>query len=773
MRPIRSISDSFLVAEKAFVRYRTLSVFFVALIYLLVMDPGKTIPGLAYPLLAVGVAYSLIMWLFAPYRYFSQVKYFTFATIVDGSLIALFLLATGGVRSPFFFLYILSLIVSALRFSDTMIALITTLYALSYLSLIPWSGPVGDYWPDILARVGFLFLTSAIANVHYTQALRQIKTRLRAYRAMRRMGRTSRKNFAALEKSEKRHRDLVESLEVVIWESKSLSKSYSFVSLRAKSMFGFPLQRWLNDSDFWIHRIYPEDRGRVKAVYDSLESNPRDLDLEYRAITLDDHRIWIHERIHVVRDSKEQIQGFRGMIMDITKRKLVEDQIRHQSSHDTLTGLPNRALFVDRLDLAISQARQYNLQLAVLIFDMDRFRNIKDTLGYDFGYKILVAVARRIQSRLHEGEVLSRLGGDEFALLIPTIGKAQDASKKAQDILRVISAPIHIDEMELNVTITAGIGIFPSDGDDSETLLKNAAASLYDAKKRGRSQYRFYTPSMNAEAFRQLTLESSLRRALEREEFSLYYQPQVETRTGRITGVEALVRWSHPELGLLTPAEFIALAEETGLIIPIGEWVLRKACFQSKAWYDSGIEPVRLCVNISSLQFQQPGLSGTIEDILLETGLQPRYLGLEITESAAMQNVQRSIDLLEGLHSKGIQICLDDFGTGYSSLNYLKMLPIQLLKIDKSFIRDLADDPTDAAIATAVINLGHNMNMKVMAEGVETEKQLAFLEEHDCDQLQGFLFSRPVPARQLEPLLIRGILHQAERSSSTEGHDLA
>lgn len=435
------------------------------------------------------------------------------------------------------------------------------------------------------------------------------------------------------------------------------------------------------------------------------------------------------------------------------QRRQAEETAQHQIYYDLLTDLPNRMMFVDRLTLALARASHERKMLAVLFVDLDRFKTIIDTLGHAIGDRLLRGVADRLRSCLEEGDTLARLGGDEFVVLLPKINRADQAVRKAQKLLDVLRASFHFNDHELHITTSIGISLYPYDGEDADTLLKNADTALYRAKEQGRNNYQLYTPAMNARAFERLALENSLRKALERHEFLLHYQPQVDLRTEQITGMEALLRWQHPDLGVVYPAEFISLAEETGLIVPLGEWVLRSACAQNKQWQKAGLPKLAVAVNLSARQFQHQDLVETVARILRETGMDPRYLELEITESVAMQNADYTIVVLRELKDMGIQIAMDDFGTGYSSLSYLKKFPIDTLKIDQSFIRDLSSDPNDAAIANAIIVLAHSLKLKVVAEGVETGDQRSFLKQRLCDKIQGFLFSSPLPADMFEHLV--------------------
>ncbi len=434
----------------------------------------------------------------------------------------------------------------------------------------------------------------------------------------------------------------------------------------------------------------------------------------------------------------------QAIARDITDRKRAEETIRRQAYYDILTNLPNRNLFKDRLEQAMKQAHRNKQILGVIVLDLDRFKNINETLGHILGDKLLVAVAERLLGVLNESETIARFGGDEFTLLLPQVTSIEEATQHAQKIIELLAAPFKLSNHELHVTTSIGMAFYPDDGENSEILLKNAETAMYRAKEQGRNNYQLYASVMNVSAFKQLLMENSLRRALGKEEFVVYYQPQIDIKTQKLVGAEALVRWQHPDLGLVFPTEFIGLAEETGLIVPIGEWVIRKVCAQNKKWQDAGFEKVCISVNLSARQFQQRNLVATISHILQETALDPQCLGMEITESIAMKNADFTISALNELKKMGIHLSLDDFGTGYSSLSYLKRFPLETLKIDRSFVRDITTDPNDAAIVTAVIALAHSLKLSVVAEGVETEGQLNFLKNHDCNYVQGYIFSHPL-----------------------------
>jgi diguanylate cyclase (GGDEF)-like protein/PAS domain S-box-containing protein len=469
--------------------------------------------------------------------------------------------------------------------------------------------------------------------------------------------------------------------------------------------------------------------------------------------------------VSVVRDAVGRPVNYIEIFSDVSERKEREERVRHLAHHDFLTDLPNRVLLNDRIAQGISHAERNRSQVAVLFLDLDRFKNVNDSLGHSVGDKLLQEVARRLRGCMRASDTVSRQGGDEFVILMPDVADPADIARGAQKVLDAVSSPYAIDGHELLTTPSIGISVYPSDGDDVEALLKNADAAMYHAKESGRNNYQFFTQDMNTRALERLSLERSLRRAVERDELRLHYQAQYEVRSGRIVGVEALIRWQHPDFGLIPPGRFIGFAEESGLIIEVGKWVLHEACRQARAWQTQGLPPLRMAVNISAAQFRDPDFPGTVLTALRMTGLEARYLEIELTESIIMQDVERATGLLEQLKQLGLELAIDDFGTGYSSLSYLKRFPIDLLKIDQSFVRDITTDKDDAAITSAIIGLTHNLGLRTIAEGVETAEQLEFLEGRGCDEVQGFLFSRPLALEECTDLLASRLTAQQARTA--------
>lgn len=442
-------------------------------------------------------------------------------------------------------------------------------------------------------------------------------------------------------------------------------------------------------------------------------------------------------------------------VRDVTERKHFETQILHQATHDPLTGLPNRVLFHDILIQAMAHTLRTEKLLVVMFLDLDGFKNINDTLGHGCGDILLQEIALRLKAQLRKSDMVARQGGDEFTILLQDINDVQDVTQISEKILAAVSEPILAKGHEMHVTASIGITVFPFDDTDVEHLLRNADTAMYRAKEAGRNNFQFYTAAMNTLIRERVEIENGLRHALERNELLLHYQPQVDINSGKIIAVEALLRWAHPEKGVIPPNKFIQVAEESGLIVSIGEWVLRTACMQNKAWQDAGLPHIRMAVNLSARQFRETRLVAVVTKAMADAGLalHSDNLELELTESMIMNDVEGAIDTLNSLHAMGIRLSIDDFGTGYSSLSHLKRFPINTLKIDQSFIRDITVDSDDAAIAATIIMLGHNLKMRVIAEGVETAGQLAFLREMKCDEMQGYYFSRPIPAEELEKLL--------------------
>ncbi|HZW21215.1 sensor domain-containing protein [Noviherbaspirillum sp.] len=452
-------------------------------------------------------------------------------------------------------------------------------------------------------------------------------------------------------------------------------------------------------------------------------------------------------------DGSGDFTGYRGVAREITDKKIAEERIQYLATHDGLTGLPNRMMFSELLSAAIRTARRYDRRFAVLFIDLDRFKYINDTLGHHAGDTLLKEVADRFKAALRSSDMIARLGGDEFVALVHETPEEDSVAAVARKMLAAAARPFTLVERECRISASVGIAMYPRDGDDEQALMKNADIAMYFAKEEGKNNFQFYSKEITTQSLERLTLETNLRRALERDEFSLHYQAKRDLATGRITGVEALLRWTNDELGSVPPSQFIPLAEEIGVIVPVGKWVLKTACAQNMAWQREGLPPVCMAVNLSVRQFADEDLLGDIAAILRETGMPPGLLELEITEGMVVHNPEHAQRLLRAIKQMGVRLAIDDFGAGYSALGQLKHFPIDTLKVDRSFIRDVVDNPGDKAITGAIISMGKTLNLTVVAEGVETVEQESFLKEHACDQMQGFLFSKPVPPGDFADLL--------------------
>ncbi|MGZ8869071.1 MAG: putative bifunctional diguanylate cyclase/phosphodiesterase [Thermoanaerobaculia bacterium] len=470
-----------------------------------------------------------------------------------------------------------------------------------------------------------------------------------------------------------------------------------------------------------------------------------------------DRQGWISAVYRPHYDASGNIVGAIGLIRDITERKTAEQQIEYQAYHDALTGLANRRLFQEHLTLALALAQRRRRAVAVLFLDLDHFKVVNDSLGHSVGDSMLKEVATRLRSAVRDGDTVARVGGDEFTIVLQDLSDRDDAEIVAKKVLRTIGAPIEVSGHRLYVTASIGITVFPDDGDDAETLLKNADSAMYRAKEEGRNTYHISTVELSRSMQERMTLESGMHGAMERNEFEIWYQPQIDLRGNRIIGMEALLRWKHPSRGTILPAEFISVAEERGFIVVIGDWVLHTACEQVVELQQRGYRDLRVAVNISPRQFREETLVARVESAIEASGIDPKMLELEITEGVAMENVELTFEVLTQLRRLGITIAIDDFGTGHSSLSYLKRFPIDALKIDRGFVEDLPDRFEDAAIVKAVIQLAQGLNLRVIAEGVERYEQLEFLRSHGCREIQGYLFGMPMRLADFEKLLERGL----------------
>jgi diguanylate cyclase (GGDEF)-like protein/PAS domain S-box-containing protein len=484
-----------------------------------------------------------------------------------------------------------------------------------------------------------------------------------------------------------------------------------------------------------------------------LEAHKPFRDLELCRLDEAGNKLWVSISGEPIFDAAGRFKGYRGVGKDITARKVDEEYIHYLANHDALTALPNRFMFSEIVNLAIHNARRYNRGFALLFVDLDRFKIINDTLGHEAGDNLLKEIGQRLTGTVRASDVVARLGGDEFVVLVQEVAEDRDVEVVARKVLAALMRPVLIEAQEYRVTASIGISRYPADGEDEQSLMKNADIAMYAAKEEGKNTYKFYSAEANVHSFERLALESGLRRGLERNEFQLHYQAKLDLRSGTITGMEALVRWNHPELGMVPPGQFIPLAEESGLIVPLGRWVLKHACAQNVAWQRAGLPELCVSVNLSARQFNDEELLVDIAAALEESGLKPELLELELTESMVVRNPESALAVLEAVKRMGVRLAIDDFGVGYSSLAHLKRFPIDTLKVDRSFIRDIPQDPEDKAITEAIIAMGKSLSLTIVAEGVETLEQKTFLQEHACDEMQGYYFSRPLPGEQFAELL--------------------
>jgi len=488
-----------------------------------------------------------------------------------------------------------------------------------------------------------------------------------------------------------------------------------------------------------------------------VQDRPVQLPSNCNLVRRDGFEIPIEGSVASIHDGQGRATGQVIVFRDVSSARAIALQITYSAEHDFLTGLPNRMLLNDRVSRAIALAPRHRNKVAVLFLDLDGFKHINDTLGHPVGDRLLQSIARRLGDCVRGADTVSRQGGDEFVVLLSEVEQAEDAAITARRMLRAVADTHSIDEHELHVTTSIGVSVYPDDGLDAQTLIKNADTAMYQAKENGRQSYQFFKPAMNARAAERQFIEEGLRHALERREFALHYQPKINLGTGAITGAEALLRWTHPTRGQIAPAQFIPIAEDCGLIVPIGNWVLREACRQASAWIDAGLPLATMAVNISAMEFRSKNFLEGVFAILEETGLDPRALELELPESVLMKGAESTASILKTLRASGVQLAVDDFGTGFSSLSYLMKFPIDALKIDESFVRELSITPDETTVVTAVIGMGRSLKLRVVAEGVETQKDLAFLQAHECDEAQGYYFSRPVLAQEFAQLLNEGI----------------
>jgi diguanylate cyclase (GGDEF)-like protein/PAS domain S-box-containing protein len=561
-----------------------------------------------------------------------------------------------------------------------------------------------------------------------------------------------RRTERALQESEQRFRQLVAMSSDWYWEQDS---DFRFTSITGDftNKAGIAVDRVLGKTR-WESVIdldqTPEGRDHIARV----RAHQPFQNFEYQASDDQGETRWFSINGTPLFDDSGDFMGYRGTGADITARKLTEQRVYHVAQHDVLTGLPNRSLLQDRLGQAVAYASRSGFPVWVMMIDLDRFKYVNDSMGHKAGDVLLVTVAARLRSSLRDSDTVARLSGDEFVVILSEHAGEPLTRDIVQRVMDAVARPVLLGTKEFMVTCSIGVAVYPCESTTADNLIEHADIAMYSAKKQGRNNFQFYTPAMNEESLERVRIETALRNALERDEFVLYYQPQVDLASGQIVGMEALIRWNHPELGMVPPNRFVPIAEETGLIVPIGAWVMRTAAAQAKAWQDAGMGRLRVAVNLSARQFGDPELIAGIEAVLADTRLAPDCFELELTESLFMSDVTPAVDLLHRMKALGVNLSIDDFGTGYSSLSYLSRFPIDVLKIDRSFVADITDDANDAAIVTSIIALAHNLKLSVIAEGVETAEQLDYLRSQGCDEMQGYFFSRPLPASEFEQLLL-------------------
>jgi diguanylate cyclase (GGDEF)-like protein/PAS domain S-box-containing protein len=558
----------------------------------------------------------------------------------------------------------------------------------------------------------------------------------------------------ALQQSEQRFRQLVSMSSDWYWEQDS-SFRFTMVTGGFSEKAGVLVDHLLGKTRWeYVPALNDTDYGRKHIA--QVRANLPFTDLEYQILDDTGQTRWFLVNGQPVFDELGQFAGYRGTGSDITERKLTEQRVHHVAQHDALTGLPNRSLLQDRLSQAVAYTSRSGNPVWVMLIDLDRFKFVNDSMGHKAGDVLLMTVAARLRSSLRDADTVARLSGDEFVVIVSERGDQELTPDIVQRVMNAVAQPVMLGTKEFFVTCSIGVAVYPSESTDPDTLIEHADIAMYRAKKLGRNNFQFYTPAMNEESLERVRIESALRNAVERNEFVLYYQPQLDIKTGKICGMEALIRWQHPELGMVPPGRFISIAEETGMIVQIGAWVLRTACAQNKAWQDASFDKLRVAVNLSARQFGAADLIENLASVLADTGLEPKYLEIELTESLFMSDITPAVDLLHRMKALGVNLSIDDFGTGYSSLSYLSRFPIDVLKIDRSFVADITRDANDEAIVTSIIALAHNLKLAVIAEGVETGEQLDYLRRHGCDEMQGYYFSKPLPAHEFEQLLVEG-----------------
>lgn len=597
-------------------------------------------------------------------------------------------------------------------------------------------------------------MAAPLARLGVARAVSVVKKRLRG-RGL--AARALRESQEALWEQGENLGFLVRHVPVVVYKAETGQHGrWLYVSPQIEGLLGYTPEEWLADPKLWWERIHPDDRDQVLADEEAIlvSAGTKSEAAQYRMVTRDGRTIWVSDDASVIKNGSGASLYWSGILSDITDRKVLEEQLKHQAFHDPLTGLANRALFVDRVEHALARGERDGMRVAVLFVDLDDFKTINDSLGHNGGDEVLVAVAGRLRECFRPGDTFARFGGDEFAILVEDTSLS-NATSVAYRIVDALGEPFSIGGREVMIHASVGIEFAEAQGTRTDELLRNADVAMYVAKGKGKARYQLFEPSMHTAALRRLEIKADLRRAVEKDEFVLHYQPIVSLNGGALLGMEALVRWNHPERGLLPPLDFISVAEQSGLITPLGRWVLREACRQATKWPLSN-PSISLSVNVSTTQFQQPGLVEDVANALWDSGLDPSILTLEITESVLVHDTDAVIEKLHRLKDFGVKVAIDDFGTGYSSLGYLKRFPIDILKIDKSFIDGVGNGAEEAAIAQAIIKLGESLGLEVVAEGIELPEQIDALQLLRCERGQGFFFSAPVDAETMGGLLANG-----------------
>src|ERR1022692_342760 len=565
-----------------------------------------------------------------------------------------------------------------------------------------------------------------------------------------------------LRRSEERMRIAMKAAKIGCWDLDVIKDEHVW-SDTCKALLGVAPDSPANYQSL-MNAVHPDDWKMMQTKIDGAIQEKRDYIVENRVVWPDNSVHWRTSSGQAFHDDTGHVTRMSGITMDIDDRKQAEERVQFLAYYDALTGLPNRTLLRDRLANAFAGARRQKYKVALLFLDLDTFKGINDSLGHSVGDLLLQEVAGRLKAWGREQDTVARVGGDEFLIVLTGLEDVMDVAVAAERLMDAMTAEFVVQGHSLSIGCSVGITIYPEHGVDGETLIKNADAAMYSAKQSGRNNFRFFTDDMNAQVVERLTLESGLRLALDKKELFLVYQPQMDVVTGRITGLEALLRWQHPDLGLVAPDKFIRIAENSGLIVPIGEWVISTACRQAQKWQEEGLPAASVAVNVSAVQFRKEGFCEMIRRVLQETGLAPRYLELELTESLLLADADVTLSVIQELKAMGLTLAIDDFGTGYSSFSYLKQFRVSKLKIDRSFIRDVAVNPDDAAITTAIISMAKSLNLKVIAEGVEDEAQMSFLRAHQCDAIQGYYFSKPLAVEKVADQL---------RGDTPEAHVLA